>query len=168
MSQEKIVVKTGTQYVIGLVSVMSFVWVAWSGHFEPLLLGFGVVSIIITVWLSKRLHGIDSEGQPLQVSLIFYFFWLIKEIILANVDVIKRILSPEMPISPTWVKVKAVQKTRFGRVLFANSITLTPGTVSVQIDDDTILVHGLSQDGASSLVGDEGGDMGLKVTSLGL
>ena len=168
MSQDKNVVQSGSQFVVGLVLAMSVVWIAWSGHFEPLLLGFGVFSIVLTVWLSKRLHGIDSEGQPLQINLLSYFFWLVKEIILANVDVIKRIMSPNMPISPTWVKVKTTQKTRFGRVLFANSITLTPGTVSVQIDDDTILVHGLSQDGAGTLVGDEGGDMGKKVTSLGL
>lgn len=168
MSQDSIGVKKGSQYLIGLVAAVSVVWLSWSGHFEPLLLGFGVFSIALTVWLSQRLQSIDSEGQPLQMNLVAYFIWLIKEIIVANIDVIKRIISPELPISPTWVKVKSTQKTRLGRVLFANSITLTPGTVSVQIDDDTILVHGLSNEGASSLRGQNGGEMGEKVSSLGL
>ncbi len=168
MSQDNIGVKKGSQYLVGLVVAISIVWLGWSGHFEPLLLGFGVFSIALTVWLSQRLQSIDSEGQPLKFNLLAYFIWLAKEILVANIDVIKRIVSPELPISPTWVKVKSTQKTRFGRVLFANSITLTPGTVSVQIDDATILVHGLSKDGASSLSGQDGGDMGCKVSSLGL
>ena len=168
MSQENIGVKKGSQYLVGLVVAISIVWLFWSGHFEPLLLGFGVFSIALTVWLSQRLQSIDSEGQPLQLNLLAYFIWLIKEILVANIDVIKRIISPELPISPTWVKVKSTQKTRLGRVLFANSITLTPGTVSVQIDDETILVHGLSEEGATSLCGQSGGEMGEKVSSLGL
>ena len=168
MSQDKIGLKSGSQFMIGLVAAISVVWISWSGHFEPLLLAFGVFSVSLTVWLTHRLQSIDSEGQPLQMNLIAYFFWLLKEIFVANIDVIKRILSPELSISPTWVKVKIKQETRLGRVLFANSITLTPGTVSVKIDDDTILVHGLSKDGACSLGGEEGGDMGRKVTSLGL
>ena len=72
MSQDKIDIKTGAPFVVGLIVAMSIVWIAWSGHFEPLLLGFGVFSIVLTVWLSKRLHGIDSEGQPLQLNLIVY------------------------------------------------------------------------------------------------
>jgi multicomponent Na+:H+ antiporter subunit E len=86
----------------------------------------------------------------------------------ANIDVIKRILSPniEKAISPTWTVVSAKQKTRLGRVIFANSITLTPGTVSVEVGEDKILVHALSQEGADSLAGDMGGEMGKRVCGL--
>ncbi|MEJ2094972.1 MAG: Na+/H+ antiporter subunit E, partial [Gammaproteobacteria bacterium] len=80
--------------------------------------------------------------------------WLLKEIIRANIDVSRRILSPRCDISPTVVKVKSSQKTTVGRVIYANSITLTPGTVSMSIDNDLILVHALSAEGAAAL--DEG------------
>ena len=151
-------------YVIVLSVVLAIVWLAWSGHYETLILAFGIGSIALTVYLSLALKVVDAEGQHLNLSLITYFPWLIKEIILANIDVIKRILSPQLLISPTWVKVEAVQKSRFYRVLFANSITLTPGTVSVLLDDGSILVHAVSKEGAESLL-EEGGDMGKKVCS---
>jgi len=121
--------------------------------------------VALTWWVSKRLDVIDEEGQPLNPKLFFYIPWLIKEIIVANIDVIGRILSTKKDaIQPTWIKVPAKQRTRFGQVVFANSITLTPGTVSVELDDGTILVNAVSKEGAESLIG--GGDMGARVCSL--
>ena len=69
-------------------------------------------------------------------------------------------------ISPTWVKVAAPQKSRLGLTLFANSITLTPGTVSVDSGDGYIWVHALSKDGAESLLGDDGGEMGRMASKM--
>ena len=82
---------------------------------------------------------------------------------MANIDVLKRILLSGA-VEPTWIKVPANQKTRLGRVIFANSITLTPGTVSVDIQEDYILVNAISLEGAESLV--DGGYMGAKVCGL--
>jgi multicomponent Na+:H+ antiporter subunit E len=152
-------------HLVGLTAVLSAVWLAWSGHFETLILFFGVASILITLVMSRSLKIIDEEGQPLNPKLIAYMPWLVVEIIKANIDVIKRIVSPSLPISPTWIKVEATQKTRFGRVLFANSITLTPGTVSIDIDEDTILVHAISREGAESLL-NGGGEMGQKACGV--
>ena len=156
---------SGTIYAVLLFVVLTVVWIGWSGYFNALMLTFAVFSIGLSVFLSIRLKVVDAEGQHLNLKLIGYLPWLIKEIVVANIDVIKRILSPSLPISPTWVKVEAKQKSRFYRVLFANSITLTPGTVSILLDDDSILVHAVSQEGAESLL-EEGGDMGKKVTSV--
>ncbi len=156
---------------IALGLVLGVVWFLWSFHTETLLLTFGLISVFICVFMSRSLQIVDDEGQPVNLRLVAYVPWLIKEIVVANVDVIKRILhfGPiDEAISLTWIKVPAKQKTRFGRVLFANSITLTPGTISVEICDDDgveqkfILVNAISSDGASSL--EEGGVMGQKVS----
>jgi multicomponent Na+:H+ antiporter subunit E len=154
--------------MFGLSFVLVLIWLGWSGYFLPMILGFGVVSILLTVWVSKRLQVVDDEGQPVNAKLISYAPWLIKEIIVANIDVIKRILSPDIKsaISPTWTIVNAKQKTQLYRVVFANSITLTPGTVSVEVGDDKILVHALSQGGADALAGDSGGEMGKRCCGL--
>ena len=160
--------KPSMGHMFGLSFVLVLIWLGWSGYFIPMIMGFGVVSILLTVWVSKRLHVVDDEGQPVNAKLISYAPWLIKEIIVANIDVIKRILSPDIKsaISPTWTIVNAKQKTQLYRVVFANSITLTPGTVSVEVGDDKILVHALSTDGAEALAGDLGGEMGQRCCGL--
>ena len=155
---------------LALFVVLCVVWFAWSGHTETLIIIFGLGSVLLCVYMSRSLDIVDSEGQPVNMKLLFYLPWLFKEIVVANIDVIKRIMSLgpiEDQISLTWTKVPAHQKTRLGRVIFANSITLTPGTISVEIEDGPeqaqkyILVNALSSDGAASLV--DGGIMGAKV-----
>ena len=165
--------KTSMIYLVSLSVVLMVVWLAWSGIYETLLISFGVISVALTVLSSRLLTSIDNEGQPLSLGArpFWYVPWLLKEIVVANIDVIKRILHPKLNdeaaqiISPTWIKVSAKQKTRLGRTLFANSITLTPGTVSVDVGEDYIWVHALSKEGAESLLND-GGEMGALVCRL--
>ena len=162
-----------SKHGIILMVVMMGVWLAWSGIYEPLLITFGVISVLITVFVTGTLNSIDEEGQPLSIGIgmVWYIPWLLKEIVVANIDVIKRILHPQLNdpnaaiISPTWVKVKANQGSRLAESVFANSITLTPGTVSVDIGEDYVWVHALSKDGAESLAND-GGEMGALVCKL--
>lgn len=157
--------KKNSLHVPLLVGLLAIVWMAWSGHTEPLLIGFGIGSILITVWVSLRLDFVDEEGQPTNSNILKYIPWIIKEIIIANIDVIGRILSRDPnAVSPTWIRVPAKQETRLGQVVFANSITLTPGTVSVELIDGTILVNAISPQGAESL--EDGGDMGAYICSL--
>ena len=75
-----------------------------------------------------------------------YFVWLFIEIVKANVAVVKAVLSPDLEISPALVKIPNQRSTDMGRTMFANSITLTPGTVSVQMSENEILVHALLAD----------------------
>ena len=163
--------RSGSTIVLGIV--LSIVWFVWSGHTAALIVGFGVFSVVLTVYLSRSLQIVDSEGQPTNIKLVMYVPWLLKEIVLANIDVIKRIstFGPiDETVELTWIKVPAKQKTSLGRVIFANSITLTPGTISVLIeegdDESYILVNGVSKEGAESLIG--GGEMGQKVCGTGL
>lgn len=116
-----------------------------SGYFKPLLLSLGVISIVLTIWIARRMRILDGETAPYMTipQTLVYFTWLFKEIIKANIAVVRAVLSPDMAVSPTLTRIPTPQKTDIGKVMFANSITLTPGTVSVDIQDDHILVHAL-------------------------
>ena len=110
-----------------------------------MLLSLGVISIVLTVWICKRMRILDGETVPYFTTLqtLAYCRWLFGEIIKANIAVVRAVLSPKLKVSPTLVRIPTPQKTDIGKVMFANSITLTPGTVSVDIQDDHILVHAL-------------------------
>lgn len=150
---------------ISLGAVLFGLWLMLSGHYTPLLLGFGVASCVLVVLISARMDVVDREGHPIHLGLraLTYWPWLLVEIVKANIDVAKRIVDPKLPISPTMVRVRASQKTEVGRVIYANSITLTPGTVSVELEDDMIEVHALTAEGAAAL---EEGEMDRRVTAM--
>lgn len=95
----------------------------------------------------------DQESHPVLAGLRYVSFWpwMAWEICKANLDVARRILSPSMPISPTWFQVRASQKTVLGRVVYANGITLTPGTVTIDVRGDRFEVHALSAETAEDL-----------------
>jgi multicomponent Na+:H+ antiporter subunit E len=145
-------------HAVSLGLVLYGAWLLMSGHFEPLLLGLGVVSCVVVVLVCRRMDVVDREGHPVHLTwaAIAYWPWLLWEILKANWDVTKRALHPSLPISPTIVRVKASQRSDVGQVIYANSITLTPGTISVEVGGGEILVHALTREGAESL---EGGDM---------
>ena len=148
--------------VILFVILMCF-WLLMSGHYTVLITSLGVVSVGFATWMSARLGGTDDEGLPLHLMprLPMYFLWLIKEIITANIATAKIILSGKP--DPELFFVPISQKTEAGVATYANSITLTPGTVTVDLEKDGFLVHALTAE-----FGDEvrSGDMDAKVTAL--
>ena len=153
------------RYAVCLCVFLLAFWLLASGHFDNmLLLGLGGASCVFVTWLSVRMKIVDGESLPLHLlpRLLFYLPWLIKEILLSNLDVVLRILSIR-PVNPRLIEVHASQQTTVGQVTYANSITLTPGTVSIRIRDRVILVHALSREGADSL---ESGEMDLRVSRL--
>lgn len=153
-------------HFISLGAVLFGVWLLLSGHFDPLLIGLGVVSCAAVVLVTWRMELIDHEGHPIHLTLrglFFYWPWLGWEMAKANWDVAKRVLMPSMPISPTMVRVDASQKSDLGIVVYANSITLTPGTVSVDVGEGKILVHALTREGAEAV---KEGTMDRKVTRM--
>jgi len=134
------------KYALILGITLAGYWLTLSGYFhKPLILFFGAMSVLFTLGLSARMKILDSETVPyLNVpKTLGYFVWLFNEVIKANVAVAKAVLSPELKISPSMIKVPAHQDTDIGKTMFANSITLTPGTVSVDMEEDGILVHAL-------------------------
>ncbi|MGE0118629.1 MAG: Na+/H+ antiporter subunit E [Dongiaceae bacterium] len=148
-----------------LAGVLFGLWLLLSGHFEPLLLGFGVASCLLVVAIAHRMDVVDHEGHPVHIGhrALLYWPWLLREIARSNVEVARLILHPKLPISPELVQVSASQRTDLGQVIYANSITLTPGTVSVELEDGKILVHALTEAGATAL---EAGEMDRRVAAM--
>ncbi|HJM91392.1 MAG: Na+/H+ antiporter subunit E [Alphaproteobacteria bacterium] len=150
---------------VGLCLALTVCWLLLSGYFQILLLGLGAASILFCVWIAVRMDLIDHEGVPLHITWagLRYLPWLLWEIVKANIDVARRVIAPSLPISPSLFNASVSQKTDLGQVIYANSITLTPGTVSVNLDPGVILVHAL-HDGAADGVLE--GEMDKRVSQV--
>lgn len=140
-------------------------WVVMSGYFTPFLLAAGVGCSVAVVLFARRLEVVDPETHPSHsLPLMFrYWPWLLWEIVKSAWDVSRLIVNPRLPISPTIVRVKPSQRSDLGRVIYANSITLTPGTVTVVAGEDEFVVHAITRAGAESLAA---GDMDRRVTAF--
>lgn len=150
---------------LSLGAVLFATWMLLSGHTEPLVVSFGVASCALVVLITQRMDVVDHEGHPIHLTwgALVYWPWLMWEIIKANWDVARCVLAPSLPISPTMIRVKASQKSDLGQAIYANSITLTPGTISVDVSGGEILVHALTRDGAKAL---ETGEMDRRVSIM--
>lgn len=138
------------KHLLSLGLTLAILWWVLSGYSKPLLLGFGAASVFFTLWLARRMDVVDHESHPLHLSPGLLFFWLrlFKEIVISNAQVIAIVLSPKLKISPQLLIVKTLQTTDLGKVIVSNAITLTPGTVTVDIEDDRLLIHALTNQSA--------------------
>lgn len=148
-----------------LLAALAAAWLLLSGHYEPLMLAFGAVSCAFALALARRLGVVDRESVPLHLwrRLPAYWLWLAAEIVKANLDVARRVLHPKLPIDPRVFEVRASQRTDLGRAIYANSITLTPGTISIDVREGSVLVHALTAEGQAAL---ETGEMDARVAAL--
>ena len=152
-------------HTVSLFVTLAVFWLLVSGHYTLLILSLGLTSIALVVFVAHRMDVVDHEAQPLLMPLKIpgYHLWLTKEIILANVTVVKHIWLGNDTISPVLTKIKAHQKTDMGKVIYANSITLTPGTVAVDVAGDEITVHALLRENIEDL---QAGEMDRRVCRL--
>lgn len=153
-------------HALGIFVFLYAFWLLLSGYFTAFLLAAGAGCALSAVLLSRRMGIIDHEGHPIHLSwyaFLSYWPWLAKEIIISAWDVTRLILHLQLPISPTLVRFKPSQQSDLGLVIHANSITLTPGTISIEVSRDEFLVHALTRDGAAALAGSE---MDRRVTVL--
>ena len=136
------------RYAFILALIMTATWLTLSGYFIPMILIFGAISIAIVIWMCARMRILDGETVPYTSILqtLSYFVWLFAEIVKANVQVVKAVLSPDLEVSPTLVKIPLNTDVDIAETMFANSITLTPGTVAVDMQPDYILVHALLEE----------------------
>ena len=154
-----------TMRLASIALVMFAYWLLLSGHTSPWLLASGALCAVAVTLFGLRMGYADEESHP--VGLIprglVYWPWLVKEIVMSALNVSRLILDPKLPISPTLIRTRATQKTSVGLVSYANSITLTPGTISVEVNssDKDILVHAISSDAAEGLAE---GEMDRRVT----
>ena len=151
---------------LALAAALAALWLMLSGYFDnATLLVFGALSVGICVWLTDRTGILDREGVPTKVfpGILGYMLWLTVEIGKANVAVVIEALRPQLKLSPKMFRVPAAQHSDLGRTIFANSVTLTPGTVTVDVDRDTLVIHALTE-----ALADEAAiaDMGARVAKL--
>ncbi len=153
------------RHSFSLFFVLVAFWLLNSGHYGALLLVFGAVSVLFVVFLVNRMTVVDHESQPLHLTpkIFSYYVWLIKEISQSNIAVLKQIWSVNPNLTPALQTIKISQQTDMGKVIYANSITLTPGTVAVDVQGDEIIVHALDKKDLETL---EFGEMDKRVSAL--
>ncbi|MEL7429738.1 MAG: Na+/H+ antiporter subunit E [Pseudomonadota bacterium] len=126
---------------------LAILWLLMSGLWDkPLILAFGVASIALSVWIGKRIDAAD--GEKLRYTLMpfatfRYILWLLAEIGKSNIAVSKLILSGKDPERQKLFMTPVTCKSELAQVMFANSITLTPGTITVETEDEQFIVHAL-------------------------
>jgi multicomponent Na+:H+ antiporter subunit E len=150
-------------YAFSSAIVLFVFWLLLSGYFTAFLVTMGALCAVAIVALGRRMEVIDREGHPIDMGwrVFTYWPWLLKEIAKSAWDVSRIIVDPRLPISPRLVRAKTSQKTAVGVVTYANSITLTPGTISVDVRVGEILVHALTLESAAGLLE---GEMDRRVT----
>jgi multicomponent Na+:H+ antiporter subunit E len=142
-----------------LTTVIMFAfWFLMSGQLHPIFLILGVVfSLLVAMWshdlLIGRVNKMPDLGRGLRI--IAYLPWLLWQITLANLYVIYLVLHPKMPIEPQIVRFKNTLKTDLGIVILANSITLTPGTTTIEGNHDEFIVHSIAKKTADDLLSGE-------------
>ncbi|MEQ8506537.1 MAG: Na+/H+ antiporter subunit E [Rhodospirillales bacterium] len=152
-------------HALSLSIGLAALWWLLSGFTLPLILAFGALSVALVVFIAMRMDVVDHEGHPIHATWrwITYMPWLGKEIVMANIDVVKAILSPKGRVHTTVIRTKATQKTELGHVIYANSITLTPGTVTLAVEDGVMTVHALTRGAVDGL---KTGEMDRRCTAV--
>ena len=145
---------------------MMALWLILSGIYKPMLIGFGLVSVALVMVIVRRMDQVDGDHVQIRIKPIrffFYLFWLLIEITKSNWRVTKIILSRTISIRQNLFEVPYTQTSDLGQVIFANSITLTPGTLTIETESGGFLVHALSYDPTDM---DALADMDRRVTEI--
>lgn len=148
-----------------LAVLLAAAWLLWSGFLKPVILTFGLLSVVIVLITAQRMHFFDTDFFALRfTSRIFRFWvWLAREVIKSSLDVTRLVLNPRMPIKPTVVQFDTRCEHPVDKVILGNSITLTPGTLTLAIDDGHFTVHALTAEGAQDIAD---GEMDRRVSEL--
>ena len=156
--------RIGVRVVI-LFAVLVLAWLLWSWLFKPLVLALGVMSCVLVVYLVYRMDYFRSEYYALRFAprLLLYWGWLLKQVFASSVTVARVVLSPSLPISPRTIEIDTGTDDPIAQTVYANSITLTPGTLALDVHEGEIKVHSLTQDAADDLMS---GEMERRVLSL--
>lgn len=148
----------------GLFLCLAIAWLLWSGLYKPHIIALGAISCGLCTYLATRM-GFFRRNPILALlpRLPFYWLWLLKEIVKSSFEVARVVLSPKLDCSPTVINIEAAPKTEMGQVILGNSITLTPGTVTLDIHKGRLVVHALTRAGAEAL---KEGEMNCRVAAL--
>lgn len=140
-------------------------WLVLSGHYTPFLLAMGVLSALLVLVLLRRMDAVDVETVPLHLRawLPIYWAWLAIEVVKSSFAICRVILGRQSDVAQSFILVPTSQRSEMARVIFANSITLTPGTVTVESEDRRFIVHAINEAAA-----DKGAlaEMGRRVSAV--
>lgn len=159
-----------------LVLGLFIFWILLSEIFEVKLILIGLTASLVGTYISREImilykneDGEEIHGMDFPVlKYISYWIWLVWQIIIANIEIAMIVLNPKLPINPQMVVFQQKMKNPLAHLSLANSITLTPGTITVDIDEDeNYMIHSLTDSGAESFFFENGqGDMRIKVAEL--
>jgi len=152
-------------HVLLTLTLWILAWLLWSGLYNPLLISLGVLSSLLVLFLSNRMGFFERRVYSLHLiaRLVPFWGWLGGQLIRSNLDVARVVLDPRLPISPTVIRLKAQPQGPVGQAILGNSITLTPGTVTLDDHEGDLLVHCLTREGADALLE---GEMNRRVAAL--
>ena len=145
--------------------VTAVLWFLLSGFTDPFILSLGAVSVAAVVLIAHRMDVIDHEGHPIHLTwrATGYWLWLTVEIFKSNWQVARAVLMPRTHVRPVVVNLSASQRSEIGQVIYANSITLTPGTITLDTEPGELFVHALMESGAQGLLD---GEMDRRVSQV--
>lgn len=151
-------------------SILLIIWLVFSGKYDVMHITFGIVGVILVILMNYRLSRVnlfperEEPNIPIKIyRLPVYILWLVKEIFLANLQVAYLVIHPEMPIEPKLLTFRTKLPSASAKVILGNSITITPGTLTVDIEHNKFLVHCLTPRSAGSL---QTGDMQMRIMKL--
>ena len=149
---------------MSLLVVLMLAWLLWSGIYKPILLFLGAFSCGLCLYLAHRTGFFKNvTGLHLLPRLPGYWWWLSKEIVKSSFEVARIVLSPKLEISPTVIQLDAEPEGPIGQVILGNAITLSPGTVTLDVYQGKLLVHCLTRKGADEL---RSGDTNSRTAAL--
>ncbi len=154
------------KFIFSPIVFLILFWLALSGHYTILVLSLGAVSCLWVQLISKRMDIIDHENVPVHLApwrIVPYWIWLIKEILLSTWAVARMILSPRSSIDPKVIRLPVDGMTEMEKTIYANSITLTPGTLTIEVDQSELEIHTLRGDMLEPLIR---GDMAKRVSQV--
>lgn len=162
--------KISAQALITQAVLMMGVWIVMSGKFDLFHLSAGVISLLLVLWFNARIYRLqltpDDHVETHRIRLLAfvrYCFWLLWEIVVSSVQVARIVLHPKLPIDPHLLRFRTRLPNLAAKVILANSITLTPGTVTIEIKNGEFFVHALSEVSSSNLVD---GSMPVEVAKI--
>ncbi len=164
MATSKIKVRRYTHSAKWIISLSIF-WLLLSGYLKPLLLGFGVASVVLVMFVFNRMQRVDNEPQEFGtwLQIIRYTPWLLGQILSSSLRVTKLVWGSASEVSPSLAKINVETVPEARRTLYANSITLTPGTLTLDVDGDEVTVHALEQTSIDEL---KKGYIASKITGI--
>jgi len=151
--------------ILILAVLLIAAWVLWSGYLKPLLLGLGALSCLLTVWIVRRMGYFDDENFAFHYDwrLLGFWAWLGREVVVSSIEVARVVLRRRLVVEPKVVNIDGSGLGPVDLALLGNSITLTPGTLTLDVHEGRLLVHALTAEGAAAL---ERGEMQRRVAAL--